>query len=167
VLLGALYRVGWLAEAAEEKSRWRPMEFNGAVVSSLQSTLRGRGNGWAAPLQKGKWRRHRVGGGGGARCDGSRPDRWWRRVIGPEEGDEGGEGRVGCKGRVGQMTGWASFKNGKRKWSWVGVRETFGLNSNRATEKNGKVFFEFLFQGNGIQIQSFDYFQTKFELDSK
>jgi hypothetical protein len=28
-------------------------------------------------------------------------------------------------------------------------------------------FFEFLFQGNGIQIKSFEYFQTKFELDSK
>jgi hypothetical protein len=28
-------------------------------------------------------------------------------------------------------------------------------------------FFEFLFQGNGIQIKSFEYFQTKFKLDSK
>jgi hypothetical protein len=28
-------------------------------------------------------------------------------------------------------------------------------------------FFEFLLQGNGIQIKSFEYFQTKFELDSK
>jgi hypothetical protein len=27
--------------------------------------------------------------------------------------------------------------------------------------------FKFLFQGNGIQIKSFEYFQTKFELDSK
>jgi hypothetical protein len=29
------------------------------------------------------------------------------------------------------------------------------------------LFFEFLFQGNGIQIKSFEYFQTKIELDSK
>jgi hypothetical protein len=53
VLLGALYRRGRLAEAAEERSRWRPVEFIGLAVSSLESTLRGRGNGGAAPLQKG------------------------------------------------------------------------------------------------------------------
>jgi hypothetical protein len=28
-------------------------------------------------------------------------------------------------------------------------------------------FFEFVFQGNGIQIKSSEYFQAKFELDSK
>jgi hypothetical protein len=27
--------------------------------------------------------------------------------------------------------------------------------------------FKFLIQGNGIQIKSFEYFQTKFELGSK
>jgi hypothetical protein len=26
---------GWLAEAAEERSQWRPVQFNGAAVSSL------------------------------------------------------------------------------------------------------------------------------------
>jgi hypothetical protein len=85
---------GWLAEAAEERSQWRPVEFNGAAVLSLESTPRGRGNGGVAPLRKGKR---------------------WRHGIGPEEGDEGGAGRVGCKGRVGWMTGWAGFRNGKRK----------------------------------------------------
>jgi hypothetical protein len=39
---------GRLAVATEERSQWRPMEFNGAVVSSLESALRGRGNGGAA-----------------------------------------------------------------------------------------------------------------------
>jgi hypothetical protein len=42
----------------------------------------------------------------------------------------------------------------------------FAPNSNRAAEKNRKLFFfQNLFQGNGIQIKSFEYFQTKFELD--
>jgi hypothetical protein len=48
---------GRLAEAAEERCRWRLVEFNGAAVSSLESALRGRGNGGAVPLWKGKWRR--------------------------------------------------------------------------------------------------------------
>jgi hypothetical protein len=35
--------------------------------------------------------------------------------------------------------------------------------------KKGKIekVFKFLIQGNVIQIKSFEYFQTKFELDSK
>jgi predicted DsbA family dithiol-disulfide isomerase len=32
---------GRLAEAVEERSQWWPVEFNGATVSSLESTLRG------------------------------------------------------------------------------------------------------------------------------
>jgi hypothetical protein len=46
VLLGALYRVGRLAEAAEERSLWWLVEFNAAAVSSLES----------APRGEGKWR---------------------------------------------------------------------------------------------------------------
>jgi hypothetical protein len=65
------------------------------------------------------------------------------------------------------MTEWAGFRNGNLKWSWVGLRGTFGPNLNRIAEKNRKLFFEFLFQRNGIQINSVEYFQTKFELDSK
>jgi hypothetical protein len=57
-----------------------------------------------------------LGRRGGARHDSSRPDGQWRCGNRPEEGDEGGVGRVGCKGRVGWMTGWAGFGNGKRKW---------------------------------------------------
>jgi hypothetical protein len=106
---------GRLAGAAEERSRWRPVEFNGAVVLSLESAPRGRGNGGAALLWKWKRRRRGLGRGGGARRNGSRPHGRWRRSIGPDEGDEGGAGRVGCKGRVGRMTGWAGFGNGKRK----------------------------------------------------
>jgi hypothetical protein len=65
---------GWLAEAAEERSRWRPVEFNGAVVLSLEFAPRGTGNGGAVPLWKGKWRRSDSGCGGGARRDGSLSD---------------------------------------------------------------------------------------------
>jgi hypothetical protein len=50
---------------------------------------------------------------------------------------------------------------------WVGLRGTFGPNSNRVAEKIENYFFEFLFQANGIHIKSFEYFQAKFELDSK
>jgi hypothetical protein len=103
VLLGALHRAGRLAGAADERSRWRPMEFNGAVVLSLESAPRGSGNGGVAPLRKGKWRQRGLGHGGGARRDGSRPDGRWRRGIGPDEGDKGGAGRVGCKGRGGRV----------------------------------------------------------------
>jgi hypothetical protein len=106
VLLGTLYRAG----AAKEGSWWWLVEFNGAAVSSLESTPRGRGNGGAAPLRKGKYRRHGLGRGGGARRDCSRLDGRWCHGIRPEEGDEG-VGRVGCKGRVGRMTGWAGFRN--------------------------------------------------------
>jgi hypothetical protein len=82
---------GRLAGATEERSRRRPMEFNGAVVLSLESTPRGRGNGGAAPLRKGKWRRHGLGREGGAQCDGSRPD--GRRRLGrSREGGKGGAG---------------------------------------------------------------------------
>jgi hypothetical protein len=66
VLLGALYRAGRLAEAAEERNWWRPVEFNGAAVSSHESTPRARGNGGAAPLQKGKSRWRSSGQGGDA-----------------------------------------------------------------------------------------------------
>jgi hypothetical protein len=90
---------GWLAGAAEERSRRRPVEFNGAAVLSLESVLRGRGNGGAALLRKGKWRRHGLGCRGGARRDGSRPD--GRRRLGrPREGDDAGGG-LGPSGRVG------------------------------------------------------------------
>jgi hypothetical protein len=40
------------------------VEFNGATVLSLESAPRGRGNGGAAPLGKGKWRRRSLGRGG-------------------------------------------------------------------------------------------------------
>jgi hypothetical protein len=112
----ALY-IGWgrLAGAAEERSQRRPVEFNGAAVLSLESAPRGRGNGGAAPLQKGKWRRRDLGRGGGAQRDGSRSN--GRRRLGrPREGDKGGAGRVGCKGRVGRMPlGPAWRENKKRK----------------------------------------------------
>jgi hypothetical protein len=106
---------GRLAEAADERSQWWPMEFNGAAVLSLESAPRGRGNGGAVPLRKGKWWQCCLGCGGGAQHDGSRLDRQWWHGIGPEEGDEAGAGRVGCKGQVGRMTRWAGFGNGKQK----------------------------------------------------
>jgi hypothetical protein len=100
---------GRLADAAEERILWRPVEFNGVVVSSLESAPRGRGNRGGS--------RYRRGGGGGVardtRRNDSRSDGRWQRDIGPEEGDEGGVGRVCCKGRVGPMTRWPSLGNGK------------------------------------------------------
>jgi hypothetical protein len=57
---------GRLAEAAEERNWWRPVEFNGAAVSSHESTPRARGNGGAALLQKGKLRWRSSGQGGDA-----------------------------------------------------------------------------------------------------
>jgi hypothetical protein len=108
---------GQLAEAAEERSWWQPVEFNGAAVSSLESSLRGRGNGGVAPLQKGKWRPRDSGRGGGTRCDGSRSDRRWRHGIRPEEGDEGGAGRVGYKGQVGRFWKWKTTM--KMEFGWA------------------------------------------------
>jgi hypothetical protein len=83
VLLVALYRAGRLAGAAGERSRWRPVEFNGAAVLSLESAPRGRGNAGVTPLRKRKWRRRDLGRGGGARHDGSRTDgrRWLGREV--------------------------------------------------------------------------------------
>jgi hypothetical protein len=154
---------GWLVEATEERSQWWPVEFNGAAVLSLESTPRGRGNGGVAPLRNGKWRWHGSGHGGSTRHDSSRLDERWRCGIGPEEGDKGGAGRVGCKGQVGRFQKCKTKMKMELGW----LRGTFEPNSNRATEKNRKLFFKFLFQGNGIQIKCFEYFQTKFELDSK
>jgi hypothetical protein len=108
---------GQLAEAAEERSRWWPVEFNGAAVSSLESATRGRRNGGAAPLGKGKWRRRGSGRRGDARRDGSQPDGRWRCGIGPEEGDEGGAGRVGCKGQVGRFQKWKTKMKMELGWS--------------------------------------------------
>jgi hypothetical protein len=48
---------------------------------------------------------------------------------------------MGCKGRLGRI-------EMGREWKI-------------------KKVFKFLIQGNGIQIKSFEYLQTKFELDSK
>jgi hypothetical protein len=87
---------GRLAEATEERSRRQLVEFNGAAVLSLESALRGRGSGGAAPLRKRKWRWCGLGCGGGAQRDGSRSDgrrRWRLRHL--REGDEGGAGRAG------------------------------------------------------------------------
>jgi hypothetical protein len=105
---------GWLAGAAEERSLWRPVEFNGAAVLSLESVPRGRGNGGAALLRKGKWRRRGLGCGGGARHDGSRPD--GRRRLGrSREGYDAGGG-LRRSGRVGRMPlGLAQRENKKKR----------------------------------------------------
>jgi hypothetical protein len=59
--------------------------------------------------------------------------------------------------------GWRG-RNFRRKGvglPWIPGRTDFGL--RREKEKG----FQILIQGNGIEIKSFEYFQTKFELDSK
>jgi hypothetical protein len=67
---------GRLAGAAGERSWWQPVEFNGAVVLSLECAPRGRRNGGAASLWKGRWRRRGLGRGCSARRDSSRSDGW-------------------------------------------------------------------------------------------
>jgi hypothetical protein len=118
-----------LAKAAEERSRWRPVECNGAAVSSLESAPRGRGNRGAVLLQKGKWRRcstrrqparrvvmvwHQTGGGRQRRSGLS----GLQRPVGPDD-------RVGqfqkWKTKVKMELGWAArdiwaeFKSGHRE----------------------------------------------------
>jgi hypothetical protein len=90
------------------------VEFNGAAVLSLESAPRGRGNGGATPLRKGKWRRRGLGHGGGARCDGSRPDGRWR-LRRPREGDEGGAGRAGPEWPGGPNATWAGAERRKKR----------------------------------------------------
>jgi hypothetical protein len=106
----ALY-IGWgrLSEAAEERSRWRPMEFNGVVVSRLESAPRGRGNGGAAPLWKGS-------GGGMARDVEV-------ALSATTAGQTGGGGAASDRRRETKEEqvewaakgGWAGFRNGRRK----------------------------------------------------
>jgi hypothetical protein len=129
---------GRLAEATEERSRRQLVEFNGAAVLSLESALRGRGSGGAAPLRKGKRRWCGLGCGGGTQRDGSRSDGRRRRRLGhPREGDEGGAGRAGPEwpggpnvtgagaerkqkkrdgpqGRLGRNDFWAALKKKKK-----------------------------------------------------
>jgi hypothetical protein len=138
---------GWLAEAAEERSQWRPVEFNGAAVLSLESTPRGRGNGGATPLQKGKWRRRGIGRGGGARRDGSRPD--GRRRLGrPRKGDEGGAGRDGPEWSGGPNATWAGAERKKKR---DGPQGRLGRNDFWAALIKRKKFSDFDSRNN-IQI---------------
>jgi hypothetical protein len=111
---------GWLAGATEERSRRRPVEFNGVTVLSLESAPMGRGNGGAAPLWKGKWRWRGLGLGGGARRDGSRPDgQRQRQLRHPTEGDEGGAGRAGPEWPGGLNATWASAEGKQKKERWA------------------------------------------------
>jgi hypothetical protein len=62
-------------------------------------------------------------------------------ILEMENENENGVG-LGCEGRLGRIQ----------------------IGSLRKMEN---CFFKFLFQENGIQIKSFEYFQAKFELDSR
>jgi hypothetical protein len=145
------------------------VELNGAVVLSLESVSRGRGNRGAVKLQKGKGRQRgsgaeavlgvtaasRMGSGGAAsdrrtemkeeRAEWAAKAGWGRwlggLVLEMENKNENGVG-LGCEGRLGRIQ--------------IGP-----------LRKIENCFFEFVFQGNGIQIKSSEYFQAKFELDSK
>jgi hypothetical protein len=72
------------------------------------------------------------------------------------------KGRVGWACLAGQFrkrnekkieTGWAD------RGFWAKIRS--------GCRRKIKIVFDFLIQGNGIQIKRFKYFQTEFELDSK
>jgi hypothetical protein len=67
------------------------------------------------------------------------------------------------------MTGWAGFKmeNEKENGVGLGYKVRLGRIQIGPLRKIENYFFELPFQGNGIQIKSFEYFHTKFELDSK
>jgi hypothetical protein len=122
VLLGALYRAGRLAEAVEERSWWRPVEFNGAAVSSLEFALRGgetegrcrygRGSGGGAardveaasrqPTGQAVAARHRTGGGRRRRSGPSGLQRLGGPVLKMENENESGVG-LDCKVRLRQI----------------------------------------------------------------
>jgi hypothetical protein len=55
----------------------------------------------------------------------------------------------------------------KRKIETGRVARGFGAKIRSGRLRKIKVVFNFLIQGNGIQIKRFKYFQTEFELDSK
>jgi hypothetical protein len=109
---------GWLAGAAEERSLRQPVEFNRAAVLSLESASRGKGNGGAASLRKGKWMWRGLGRGGGTQCHGSRPD-GRRRLERPREGDEGGVGRARPEWPGGPNATWAGVERKQKKERWA------------------------------------------------
>jgi hypothetical protein len=138
---------GRLAGAEKERSRRRPVEINGVAVLSLESAPRGRGNGGAAPLQKGRWRRRGIGRGGSARRDGSRPD--GRRRLGrPRKGDEGGVGRDGPEWSGGPNATWAGAERKKKR---DGPQGRLGRNDFWAALIKRKRFSDFDSRNN-IQI---------------
>jgi hypothetical protein len=76
---------------------------------------------------------------------------------------------MGCDNRLGRAR-WKMNWAGKMKRK-SGVADGLQGNTGRIEmgreRKNIIVFTIFLIQGNGIQIKSFEYFQTNFEHDSK
>jgi hypothetical protein len=76
---------------------------------------------------------------------------------------------MGCDNRLGRAR-WKMNWAGKMKRK-SGVADGLQGNTGRIEmgreRKNIIVFTIFLIQGNGIQINSFEYFQTNFEHDSK
>jgi hypothetical protein len=61
----------------------------------------------------------------------------------------------------------AGRKNEKKTGNNIWVSTEHGPNSDGLRKEKYNRFGKFLIQGNGIKIKSFEYIQTKFELDSK
>jgi hypothetical protein len=124
---------GRLAEEAEERSRWRPVEFNIAAVSSLEYAPRGEGKWRGGAIMKGeveaawpgtrrrrsaRWQlaervvavRHRTGGGRQRRSGPSGV----QRSVGPDD-------------RVGRLQKWKMKRKMELGWATRYVWAEFKL----------------------------------------
>jgi hypothetical protein len=75
--------------------------------------------------------------------------------------------KVGWAGWLGGPVSEMENENENDNGVGLGCEGCLGRIQIRPLRKIENYFFEFSFQGNDIQIKSFEYFQTKFELDSK
>jgi hypothetical protein len=123
----------------------RPAAIDSAVSGGVEGRGRRAGGGrWVGRRRFGRWR--------------AAASAAWR------EEEKGWWGRVGRA----RLAGRFQKRNKKKKIEKIG-RAARGfwakIWSGRLSKIN--IVFDFLIQGNGIQIKTFKYFQTKFELDSK
>jgi hypothetical protein len=91
-----------------------------------------------------------------------------RPVVGGGLGclTRGGRGTMGPSG-LGALGRPISEKKQKEKIETGRATRGFWAKIKSGHLRKIKIVFNFLMQGNGIQIKRFKYFQTKFELDSK
>jgi hypothetical protein len=66
-----------------------------------------------------------------------------------------------------RLAGRFEKRNEKKKIETGWAARGFWAKITSGHLRKNKIVFDFLIQGNGIQIKRFKYFQTEFELDSK